>query len=226
MTNQDEEGVVYIDHSSDDQRRDQQQQQTLDLNATANEATRSGNANTDSGGIQNRQPRSAFDRIGPGGPTQRPFGGTGLDESQIAQELRHRMQVMELEEPATARTNSAPTEFPVQVSLPTYEGSTTPNPLRRRRHHSSSDDSEFSSGRDRHGRRRDYWQYKRTRDRTATPPVDSYTPFSSRILKVKPPKHFVKPTDMKYDGSTDLHIHLNDFEHRMIYDGAVDEVKC
>ncbi|MED6188635.1 hypothetical protein PIB30_087761 [Stylosanthes scabra] len=107
MANQDEEGMVYTDHSGDDQRRDQQQQEkTLDLNATANEATGSGNANTDSGGIQNGQspPRnpvqdnrqSAFDRIGPGGPTQRPFGGTGSDESQIAQELRHRMQAMEL----------------------------------------------------------------------------------------------------------------------------------
>ncbi|MED6126054.1 hypothetical protein PIB30_074687 [Stylosanthes scabra] len=51
-----EEGVVYTDHSGDEQRRDQQQQQTLDLNATANEATGSGNVNTDSGGIQNGQP--------------------------------------------------------------------------------------------------------------------------------------------------------------------------
>ncbi|MED6223973.1 hypothetical protein PIB30_079376 [Stylosanthes scabra] len=31
---------------------------------------------------------------------------------------------------------------------------------------------------------------------------------------------------MKYDGSSDLHIHLNDFEHRMICDGVVDAVKC
>ncbi|MED6167108.1 hypothetical protein PIB30_115924, partial [Stylosanthes scabra] len=30
---------------------------------------------------------------------------------------------------------------------------------------------------------------------------------------------------MKYDGSSDPHIHLNDFEHRMICDGAVDVVK-
>ncbi|MED6210266.1 hypothetical protein PIB30_062609 [Stylosanthes scabra] len=102
-----EEGVVYTDHSGDDQRQNQQQQQALDLNATANEATRSGNINTDSGGIQNGQPpprnptqgnrQCAFDRIGQGGPTQRPFGGTGSDESQIAQELRHRMQAMESE---------------------------------------------------------------------------------------------------------------------------------
>ncbi|MED6212569.1 hypothetical protein PIB30_084698 [Stylosanthes scabra] len=51
-------------------------------------------------------------------------------------------------------------------------------------------------------------------------------PFSSRILKVLPPRHFIKPTDINYDGSTDPHVHLNDFEHRMICDGAVDEVKC
>ncbi|MED6160381.1 hypothetical protein PIB30_051006 [Stylosanthes scabra] len=31
---------------------------------------------------------------------------------------------------------------------------------------------------------------------------------------------------MKYDGSSDPHIHLNDFEHRMICDGAVDAIKC
>ncbi|MED6197563.1 hypothetical protein PIB30_057606 [Stylosanthes scabra] len=77
--------------------RDQQhelQQQGLDLNATANKATGSGNANTDSGGVQNGQPpphnpnhgnrQSAFDRIGPSGPTRRPFGGIGSDESHIA----------------------------------------------------------------------------------------------------------------------------------------------
>ncbi|MED6220420.1 hypothetical protein PIB30_044664 [Stylosanthes scabra] len=105
MADQDVEGVVYTDHSGDDQCQNQQQQQALDLNATANEATGSGNAHTDSGGTQNGQPpprnptqsnrQSAFDRIGPSGSTQRPFGGIGSDESQIAQELRHRMQAME-----------------------------------------------------------------------------------------------------------------------------------
>ncbi|MED6225181.1 hypothetical protein PIB30_091245 [Stylosanthes scabra] len=106
MANQDKEGVVYTDHSGDDQRRDQQQQ-TLDLNAMVNEVTGSGNANTYLRRIQNGQPpphnpnhgnrQSAFDRIGPSGPTPRPFGGIGSDESQIAEELRHRMQAMELE---------------------------------------------------------------------------------------------------------------------------------
>ncbi|MED6116590.1 hypothetical protein PIB30_101640, partial [Stylosanthes scabra] len=101
------EGMVYTDNSSDDQHRNQQQQQTLDLNATANEATGSGNINTESGGTQNGQPpprnptqgnrQSAFDRIGPSEPNPRPFGGTGSDESQISQELRHRMKAMESE---------------------------------------------------------------------------------------------------------------------------------
>ncbi|MED6215802.1 hypothetical protein PIB30_001419 [Stylosanthes scabra] len=31
---------------------------------------------------------------------------------------------------------------------------------------------------------------------------------------------------MNYDGSTDPYVHLNDFEHRMICDGAINEVKC
>ncbi|MED6198410.1 hypothetical protein PIB30_066047, partial [Stylosanthes scabra] len=52
-------------------------------------------------------------------------------------------------------------------------------PPRRRHHHSSSDDSESSSRRDRNGRRKAYRRYKRTRDRTATPPIDGHTPFSS-----------------------------------------------
>ncbi|MED6195079.1 hypothetical protein PIB30_034623 [Stylosanthes scabra] len=31
---------------------------------------------------------------------------------------------------------------------------------------------------------------------------------------------------MKYDRSTDPHEHLRDFEHQMVCDGAIDEVKC
>ncbi|MED6208926.1 hypothetical protein PIB30_049698 [Stylosanthes scabra] len=53
---EDVEDVVYTDHSGDDQHQNQQQQQALDLNATANEATGSGNINAESGGTQNGQP--------------------------------------------------------------------------------------------------------------------------------------------------------------------------
>ncbi|MED6212824.1 hypothetical protein PIB30_087212 [Stylosanthes scabra] len=141
MADQDVEGVVYTDHSGDDQRRDQQQQQTLDLNATANEATGSGNVNTDSRGVQNGQPppwnpiqgnrQSTFDRIGPDGPTQRPFGGTGSDESQIAQELRHRMQAMELEVREMRKKNA---ELRSSTRNPQPRGQTPP----RRRSRSKS----------------------------------------------------------------------------------------
>ncbi|MED6176630.1 hypothetical protein PIB30_090070 [Stylosanthes scabra] len=194
-----EEGVVYTDHSGDDQRRNQQQQQALDLNATTNEATGSGNVNTDSGGIQNGQPpprnpiqgnrQSAFDRIGLGGPTQWPFGGT-VDESQIAQELRHRMQAMELEVRELRKENA---ELRSSTRNPQPCGQTPPRrrsrsksrspprrtqrpqtPPRRRHHHSSSSDSDSSSGRDHNGRRRTYRRYKRTRDRTVTPPIDGH----------------------------------------------------
>ncbi|MED6171794.1 hypothetical protein PIB30_044148 [Stylosanthes scabra] len=179
MANQDEEGVVYTDHSGDDQRRDQQQQ-TLDLNAT-----------------------STFDRIGESGSNPQPFGKIGSDESQIAQELRHCMQAMELEvrelrkenaklrsttrnrqprrrTPPRRRSRSKSRSPPRRTQRPQ-------TPPRKRRHNSSSDDSEFSSGRDRNGRRRAYGRYKRTRDWTTTPPIDGHTPFSSRILKVQPP---------------------------------------
>ncbi|MED6168393.1 hypothetical protein PIB30_011283 [Stylosanthes scabra] len=108
MVNQDEEGVAYSDHSSDERHQDQQQVD-LDLNATANGSTESADRNVDTGGTQNSQPKSggdnfggqrstsAFDRLGPGNPDPKPFGGIGTDETQIIQELRHRMQAMELE---------------------------------------------------------------------------------------------------------------------------------
>ncbi|MED6162803.1 hypothetical protein PIB30_073991 [Stylosanthes scabra] len=217
----DEEGLVYIDHSGDEQRRNPQherQQEELDLNATANEA------------------------VGSSGPISRPFGGIGLDESHITQELRHCMQSMELEvrelrnENAKLRTTTRNLQLRGRTPLRHRSRSQSRSPprrnhrphtlSRRRRHHNSSDDSESSSEGDRDGSRRTYKLYKRTKGREVTPPIDGHTSFSSRILKVQPPRHFIKPTNMKYDRSIDPHIHLNDFEHRMIYDSAVDKVKC
>ncbi|MED6174939.1 hypothetical protein PIB30_073626 [Stylosanthes scabra] len=61
------------------------------------------------GGTQNGQPKSggdnsggrrstsAFDRLGPGNPDPRPFGGIGSNDTHIIQELRHHMQAMEVE---------------------------------------------------------------------------------------------------------------------------------
>ncbi|MED6119389.1 hypothetical protein PIB30_011454 [Stylosanthes scabra] len=101
MVNQDEEGVAYTDHSGDERRQNQQQNQQqvdLDLNATANGSTESVGRNAEMGGTQNGQPNtSTFDRLGPGSPGPNPFGGIGSDDTQIIQELRHRMQAMEIE---------------------------------------------------------------------------------------------------------------------------------
>ncbi|MED6224768.1 hypothetical protein PIB30_087353 [Stylosanthes scabra] len=97
MANQDEEGVVYTDHSDDDQRRDQQrglQQQRLDLNATTNETTGSGNANRDSGGIQNGQPpliiqTTAINRV----------LSTGLDQAVLPPDLLAELDQTNLRSP-------------------------------------------------------------------------------------------------------------------------------
>ncbi|MED6111847.1 hypothetical protein PIB30_056123 [Stylosanthes scabra] len=91
MVNQDEEGVVYSDHSGDERPQNQQNQQQvdLDLNSTANASQESVGRNTEAAGTQNGQPNlnsnnlegrrstSAFDRLGPGQPALRPFGGIG-----------------------------------------------------------------------------------------------------------------------------------------------------
>ncbi|MED6201022.1 hypothetical protein PIB30_090971, partial [Stylosanthes scabra] len=79
----------------------ERQPEKLDLNTAANDAIGIGNTNADSGGLQNGHPQpqnpnsgsrpSAFDRLSSSGPISRPFRDIGWDESQIAQELRHRM---------------------------------------------------------------------------------------------------------------------------------------
>ncbi|XP_025635712.1 uncharacterized protein [Arachis hypogaea] len=52
------------------------------------------------------------------------------------------------------------------------------------------------------------------------------TPFHHSILEVRLPKHFDKPTDMKYDGTQDPQEHLTAFEARMNLEGVGDEVRC
>ncbi|MED6209871.1 hypothetical protein PIB30_058849 [Stylosanthes scabra] len=233
MANQGQEG------SGDEQRRDQQlkcQQEELDLNATANDGTGVCDGNVDSGGVQNGQPHphptnpsgrrtpSAIDKLESGGtshnweqcqaPSPRPFKGIGSNEFNDTQELRHRMQSMELE-----------ITLPISISHSPRRRPQSCTPPRRRRHHSSSDGRESSSEEDQGRNRSTFRRYKKTRDQEETPPIDGHTPFSSRILKVQPPRDFIKLTDMKYDRSTDPHVHLSDFEHRMVCDGAVDKIK-
>ncbi|XP_057751854.1 uncharacterized protein LOC130969950 [Arachis stenosperma] len=52
------------------------------------------------------------------------------------------------------------------------------------------------------------------------------TPFHRSILEVRLPKHFDKPTDMRYDGTQDPLEHLTAFEARMNLEGVGDEVRC
>ncbi|XP_052117582.1 uncharacterized protein LOC127747577 [Arachis duranensis] len=52
------------------------------------------------------------------------------------------------------------------------------------------------------------------------------TPFHRSILEVRLPKHFDKPSDMRYDGTQDPLEHLTTFEARMNLEGVGDEVRC
>ncbi|XP_015932109.1 uncharacterized protein LOC107458416 [Arachis duranensis] len=52
------------------------------------------------------------------------------------------------------------------------------------------------------------------------------TPFHRSILKVRLPKHFDRPTDIRYDGTQDPQEHLTTFEARMNLEGVGDEVRC
>ncbi|XP_016164315.1 uncharacterized protein LOC107606813 [Arachis ipaensis] len=52
------------------------------------------------------------------------------------------------------------------------------------------------------------------------------TLFHRSILEVRLPKHFDKPTDMRYDGTQDPQEHLTTFEARMNLEGVGDEVRC
>ncbi|XP_057758181.1 uncharacterized protein LOC130977366 [Arachis stenosperma] len=50
--------------------------------------------------------------------------------------------------------------------------------------------------------------------------------FHHSILEVRLPKHFDKPTDMRYDGTQDPQEHLTAFEARMNLEGVDNEVRC
>ncbi|XP_057755280.1 uncharacterized protein LOC130974408 [Arachis stenosperma] len=52
------------------------------------------------------------------------------------------------------------------------------------------------------------------------------TPFHPSILKVRLPKNFDKPMDMRYDGTKDPQEHLTAFEARMNLEGVGDAVRC
>ncbi|XP_057739929.1 uncharacterized protein LOC130957044 [Arachis stenosperma] len=62
--------------------------------------------------------------------------------------------------------------------------------------------------------------------RSQQPMIMGVTPFHHSILEVRLPKHFDKPTDMRYDGTQDPQEHLTAFEARMNLEGVSDEVRC
>ncbi|MED6194228.1 hypothetical protein PIB30_026489 [Stylosanthes scabra] len=162
MVNQDEEGVPYTDHSGDEQRGDR------------------------SGG---RRSTSAFDRLGPGNQEPRPFGGIGSDNNQIMQDLRHRMQAMELEVKELRKENTelknvaqnlrARRRSPLRRPERSRSRSPTQrrpwSPPRWRRHQDSSESPDSSSNQSHEGRRRRHRRYKRMRNREGTPPIDGRT---------------------------------------------------
>ncbi|MED6187279.1 hypothetical protein PIB30_074916, partial [Stylosanthes scabra] len=157
MVNQDEEGVPYDDPSGDEQRQNPQpnpQQADLDLNSTANGSQESAERNAETDGAQNgqlnssgdrsggRQSTSAFDRLGLGNSKPRPFGRIGSDPNQIMQDLRHRMQAMELEVKELWKENTEPKN--VAQDLKTRRCSPRRSPPRRHKRSRSHSPTERS----------------------------------------------------------------------------------
>ncbi|XP_025664168.1 uncharacterized protein [Arachis hypogaea] len=154
------------------------------------------------------------------------------------QELHHRMQNLERQ--------LADQEHRQQISDPDYsqspksQGRTSYRSSRSRR--TSVPRSGSSRENIEHPRRRNniiiYARGKRAgvmrRERenreersrgTRRPIIMGATPFHRSILEVRLPKHFDKPTDMRYDRTQDPQEHLTDFEARMNLEGVGDEVR-
>ncbi|XP_057755816.1 uncharacterized protein LOC130974998 [Arachis stenosperma] len=159
----------------------------------------------------------------------RPFGGTGGDSAIIMQELRHRVQ--NLERQLAERERDGRSTDPSYTPSPgseeedsrrsrprtEAESSREESPVVRRR----NDTIIYSRGRPTHRATRG-----REDGRTRQPVIMGATPFHRSILEVRLPKHFDKPTDMRYDGTQDPLEHLTAFEARMNLEGVGDEVRC
>ncbi|XP_057760766.1 uncharacterized protein LOC130981164 [Arachis stenosperma] len=159
----------------------------------------------------------------------RPFGGTGGDSAIIMQELRHRVQNLERQLADRERdgrsTDPSYTPSPGSEEEDSYrsrprteaESSREESPIMRRR----NDTIIYSRGRPTHRATRG-----REDGRTRQPVIMGATPFHRSILEVRLPKHFDKPTDMRYNGTQDPLEHLTAFEARMNLEGVGDEVRC
>ncbi|XP_025664003.1 uncharacterized protein [Arachis hypogaea] len=170
----------------------------------------------------------------------RPFGGTGADSAIIMQELRHRVQNLErqLADQEHDRWTTDPSYSPspeiqerdshrsrlrrASASRTEAESIREESPIPRRR----NDTIIYSRGKEtrRAGRGREDGEERS--ERTRQPVIMGATPFHRSILEVRLPKHFDKPTDMRYDGTQDPLEHLTAFEARMNLEGVGDEVRC
>ncbi|XP_057723678.1 uncharacterized protein LOC130939602 [Arachis stenosperma] len=164
----------------------------------------------------------------------RPFGGTGSDSAIIMQELRHRVQNLERQlanrEQDGRTTDPSYTPSPEREEEDSHRSRSRRTPASRTEAESTREESPIPR------RRNDTVIYSRGRStrraardredgegRTRQPVIMGATPFHRSILEVRLPKHFDKPTDMRYDGTQDPLEHLTAFEARMNLEGVGDE---
>ncbi|XP_072054262.1 uncharacterized protein [Arachis hypogaea] len=167
----------------------------------------------------------------------RPFGGTGGDSAIIMQELRHRVQNLERQladrerdgwstdpsytpSPGGEEEESSHRSHSRRISASRMEAEESPIPRRR------NDTVIYSRGRQSRRTTRGREDGEGKSERTRQPVIMGVTPFHRSILEVRLPKHFDKPTDMRYDGTQDPLEHLTAFEARMNLEGVGDEVRC
>ncbi|MED6193262.1 hypothetical protein PIB30_017653 [Stylosanthes scabra] len=115
----------------------------------------------------------------------RPFLGLGENQGRMMQEIRHRMRDMERR---------------LQDRLA----------RKNRRMRSESRERSRTSSRT---RRKSRSPQRRAEDRGHV--IMGRTPFVAAIRRSRLPKNFDKPTDLKYDGTTDPQDHLDAFEARI-----------
>ncbi|XP_057730408.1 uncharacterized protein LOC130945718 [Arachis stenosperma] len=154
------------------------------------------------------------------------------------QELRHRVQNLE-RQLADQERDGRTTDPSYTPSSESQERDSSRSRLRR----TSASRTEAESTREESPisrRRNDTIIYSRGREtrrtargredgrsnRTRQPVIMGTTPFHHSILEIRLPKHFDKPTDMRYDGTQDPLEHLTAFEARMNLEGVGDEVRC
>ncbi|XP_015949915.1 uncharacterized protein LOC107474790 [Arachis duranensis] len=156
------------------------------------------------------------------------------------QELRHRVQNLERQladrERDERATDPSYTPSPgseeedshrsrlrrTSASRTEAESTREESPIPRRR----NDTIIYSRGRLTRRATRGREDEERRSERTRQPVIMGATPFHQSILEVRLPKHFDKPTDMRYDGTQDPLEHLTAFEARMNLEGVGDEVRC